>query len=173
MAKINNVSLIGYLFGSIVTVTVQDLQITAVLTAGVLLTIKLLFKQLLFVTFDEEVAKINGLPVRKINLLLAILTALTVSIAMRVVGILMVSALMVIPVAASLQISKSFKNTLFNAVIISEISVLSGLIASFYLNFASGGTIVIMASAIFVGAFTYKQLYAERVSKTDIMHSHS
>jgi len=172
MAKINNVSLIGYLFGSIVTVTVQDLQTTAVLAAGVLLTIKVVFKQLLFVTFDEEVAKINGLPVRKINMLLAVLTALTVSIAMRVVGILMVSALMVIPVAASLQISKSFKSTLCNAVIISELSVLSGLIASFYLNFASGGTIVIMASAMFVGAFAYKQLRVDRLRKTAVMQSH-
>ncbi|TCL32702.1 zinc transport system permease protein [Anaerospora hongkongensis] len=172
MAKINNVSLIGYLFGSIVTVTLQDLQITALLTAGVLLTIKIMFKQLLFVTFDEDVARINGLPVRKINLLLAVLTALTVSIAMRVVGILMVSALMVIPVAASLQISKSFKSTLYNAVIISELSVLSGLVASFYLNFASGGTIVIVASAIFAGAFAYKQFYAERVNKAEITHSH-
>jgi zinc transport system permease protein len=165
MAKTNNSNLLGYLFGSIVTVNVQDVITIAILAAGVLLTLAVLFKQLLFVTFDEEVARISGLPVRRINLVLAVLTALTVSVSMRVVGILMVSALLVIPVAASLQISKSFKSTMINAVIISEFSVVSGLVASFYLNFASGGTIVLTAALVFVAGFVYKQIIVERLGK--------
>lgn len=165
MAKTSSVNLLGYLFGSIVTVNVQDVITIAVLAAGVLLTLALLFKQLLFVTFDEDVARISGLPVRKINLVLAVLTALTVSVSMRVVGILMVSALLVIPVAASLQISKSFKSTLINAVIISELSVVIGLVASFYLSFASGGTIVLTAALAFVAGFVYKQVMTERLGK--------
>lgn len=165
MAKTSSVNLLGYLFGSIVTVNAQDVITIAVLAAGVLLTLALLFKQLLFVTFDEDVARISGLPVRKINLVLAVLTALTVSVSMRVVGILMVSALLVIPVAASLQISKSFKSTLINAVIISELSVVIGLVASFYLSFASGGTIVLTAALAFVAGFVYKQVMTERLGK--------
>lgn len=165
MAKTSSVNLLGYLFGSIVTVNAQDVITIAVLAAGVLLTLALLFKQLLFVTFDEDVARISGLPVRKINLVLAVLTALTVSVSMRVVGILMVSALLVIPVAASLQISKSFKSTLINAVIISELSVVIGLVASFYLSFASGGTIVLTAALAFVAGFVYKQVMTDRLGK--------
>jgi zinc transport system permease protein len=88
---------------------------------------------------------------------------------MRVVGILMVSALMVIPVAASLQISKSFKSTMLNAVIISEFSVISGLVAAFYLNFASGGTIVLMAALLFAAGFVYKQVFAERLGRKNFM----
>jgi zinc transport system permease protein len=160
LAKTNNVSLFGYLFGSIVTVSAQDVWTIAVLAAGVVVSLAVIFNQLLCITFDEEVARINGLPVRRINLVLAVLTALTVSIAMRVVGILMVSALMVIPVAASLQLARSFKGTLVNAVIISELAVLGGLIASFYLNFASGGTIVIAAATLFLATFIYRQLFA-------------
>ncbi len=165
MAKTSSVNLLGYLFGSIVTVNAQDVITIAVLAAGVLLTLALLFKQLLFVTFDEDVARISGLPVRTINLVLAVLTALTVSVSMRVVGILMVSALLVIPVAASLQISKSFTSTLINAVIISELSVVIGLVASFYLSFASGGTIVLTAALAFVAGFVYKQVMTERLGK--------
>ena len=165
MAKTSSVNLLGYLFGSIVTVNAQDVMTIAILAAGVLLTLALLFKQLLFVTFDEDVARISGLPVRKINLVLAVLTALTVSVSMRVVGILMVSALLVIPVAASLQISKSFKSTLINAVIISELSVVIGLVASFYLSFASGGTIVLTAALAFVAGFVYKPVMTDRLGK--------
>ncbi|MDR3589101.1 MAG: metal ABC transporter permease [Negativicutes bacterium] len=169
MAKTNAASLLGYLFGSIVTVSNQDVWTVAVLALVVLLALGVIFKELVFVTFDEEVARISGLPIKKINMVLAILTALTVSVSMRIVGILMVSALMVIPVAASLQISRSFRGTLINAVIISEVSVITGLTASFYLNFASGGTIVIVAALLFVVAFSLKQVVFEKLEKAKTM----
>jgi zinc transport system permease protein len=133
------------------------------------LILGVIFKELVFITFDEEVARISGLPIKKINTALAVLTALTVSISMRIVGILMVSALMVIPVAASLQISNSFHRTLVNAIIISEISVFVGLTISFYFNFASGGTIVITAAALFLIAFVLKQVIMEKISKAKIL----
>jgi len=169
MAKTNAVSLFGYLFGSIVTVSVQDVWTVVGLAVVVLLILGVIFKELVFVTFDEEVARISGVPIKKINMVLAVLTALTVSISMRIVGILMVSALMVIPVAASLQISHSFRSTLINAVIISEISVITGLTASFYMNFASGGTIVITAALLFMIAFILKQAVFERIGKSKTM----
>lgn len=169
MAKTNNASLFSYLFGSIVTVSVQDVKIIAMLALAVLFILGAIFKELLFTTFDEEVARISGLPIKKINMILAVLIALTVSIAMRVVGILMVSALMVIPVAASLQVSRSFRSTLINAVIISELSVLIGLTASFYLNFASGGTIVLTSAILFFIVFTVRQVILERQGKSQII----
>lgn len=162
MAKANSASLLSYLFGSIVTVSSQDVKIVAVLAGIVLLVLGVVFKELVFITFDEEAAKVSGLPVKKINMVLAILTALTVSISMRIVGLLLVSALMVVPVAASLQITQSFRGTMRNAVIISELSVIGGLLASFYLNLASGGTIVIIAVMIFICLFAAKQVMVDQ-----------
>jgi zinc transport system permease protein len=168
MAKSSNVNLISYLFGSIVTVSVQDVKMITLLATAVLGILIFSFKELLFVTFDEEVAKVSGLPVKKINMLLAVLTALTVSVSMRVVGILLISALMVIPVAASLQISNSFRKTLINAIIISEVSVIVGLFSSFYLNLASGGTIVITSVIIFIASFTVKQVVIDKSSGSSL-----
>lgn len=169
MAKTNNASLFSYLFGSIVTVSIQDVRTVAGLALVVVLILSVIFKELLFITFDEEVARISGLPIKKINMVLAVLIALTVSISMRIVGILMVSALMVIPVAASLQISQSFRSTLINAVIISEVSVVIGLIASFYLNFASGGTIVITGALLFIIAFVLRQVVFDRLGRSKVV----
>lgn len=158
MVKSNNVNLISYLFGSIVTVSESDVQTIAGLTVVVLGILFFIFKELVAVTFDEEAARVSGIPVKKINTMIAVLTALTVSVSMRIVGILLVSALMVIPVAASLQLSRSFRSTLINAVIISEISVLAGLVLSFRADLATGGTIVMTAVTIFIGAFLSKKL---------------
>lgn len=162
MSKMSNVSLIGYLFGSIVTVSPEDVMTTGVLATVVLVTIKIIYKELLFLTFDSEVACVSGLPAKAINLLFAALTAVTVSVSMRIVGILLVSALIVIPVAASLQISRSFRSTLINAVLISEVSVLAGLVTSFYLNAASGSTIVLTAVVLFALSFLAKQFVLDR-----------
>ena len=158
MMKSNNVNLISYLFGSIVTVGINDVYTIAGLTLAVLGALLFIFKELVFITFDEEAAMVSGLPVKRINTVLAVLTALTVSLSMRIVGILLVSALMVIPVAASLQISRSFRSTMVNAVIISEVSVLAGLLISFTADLATGGTIVLIAVTIFVAAFMLRQL---------------
>ncbi|MEG6585236.1 metal ABC transporter permease [Dendrosporobacter sp. 1207_IL3150] len=162
MMRSNNVNLISYLFGSIVTVTTSDVATITGLTLVVLGVLSYIFKELVYITFDEESAKVSGIPVRKINTILAVLTALTVSVSMRIVGILLVSALMVIPVAASLQISRSFRSTLINAIIISETAVISGLLVSFTANLATGGTIVIAAVAIFIILFAVKQISSVR-----------
>jgi len=164
MMKSNNVNLISYLFGSIVTVSTSDVQTIAGLTLVVLAVLRLIFKELVFITFDEEAALVSGLPVRKINTALAVLTALTVALSMRIVGILLVSALMVIPVAASLQLSRSFRSTIINAVIFSEVSVLAGLLISFTADLATGGTIVLTAVAIFVLTFAVRQLNGLKAS---------
>jgi zinc transport system permease protein len=152
-------NLLGYLFGSIVTVSRQDLLVIAMLAGIVLFILAALYKELIYISCDEEVAKVNGLPVAALNMLLAVLTALTVSVAMRVVGLLLVSALMIVPVAASLQIARSFRGALCWSVIFAQISVIAGLAASFYFDLAPGGTIVLAGVGIFIIVYAGKATF--------------
>lgn len=144
------VSLTSFLFGSIVTVSIEDLYIIGVMGIITLLTIVFFYRQLIFLAFDEETARISGLPVNGLNLLLSILTALTIVVSMRIVGLLLVSAMMVIPVACALPWRKGFLGTMLLAVGSAVIAVVVGLTASFYLNLAPGGTIVLTEGSMFV-----------------------
>ncbi|MFZ1735643.1 MAG: metal ABC transporter permease [Candidatus Moraniibacteriota bacterium] len=145
-----NSSLFNYLFGSIVTVTENDVLVIGVVSAFVIIVLFALFKPLLYVTFDEEAAQVSGMPTRFLNLTLILLTALTVSVAIPIVGVLLIAALMVIPVIAALQWKRGFTGTIIIAEIISILSVLTGIIASFYLNLATGGTIVLIMLFAFI-----------------------
>ena len=145
-----NASLFNYLFGSITTVSESDIIYIAVLGMIVLVTLFLIFKELFFVSFDEELARANGLNTRVFNIILIVLAALTVSVSMRIVGILLIAALMVIPVITAMQFGRSFKQTLILSVALSLVSVISGLFVSYYLDLASGGTIVVIALAMFL-----------------------
>lgn len=145
-----NASLFNYLFGSIVTVTSIDILVIGGVSALVILSLFALFKPLLFVTFDEEAAQVSGMPTRFLNIALILLTALTVSVAIPIVGILLIAALMVIPVVAALQWRCGFMRTVLIAEGISIVSVLFGIVASFYLNLATGGTIVLIMLLAFV-----------------------
>lgn len=156
MVRSSGTNLLSYLFGSIVTVTARDVTLIYGLGGGILLIIGLLYKELLYVSCDEDAARVNGLRVSCHNLLLVILTAVTVSVAMRVVGILLVSALMIVPVAAGLQMGRSFAGTMGWAVFFAEVSVVAGLYASFYLDFAPGGAIVLTAVLLFLLVFLSK-----------------
>jgi zinc transport system permease protein len=138
-----NVDLFSYLFGSIIAITRTDMLTIASIAIIVLSFILLLYKELFSLSFDEENAKTSGLPGRLINLFFMVLVALVIATSMRIVGILLVSALMVLPVAASMRIAKSFKQTFFYAILFGEISVLIGLLLSFEFNWLPGGTIVI------------------------------
>lgn len=151
-------NLLSYLFGSIVTVSYQDVVMIYALGVAILLIIALFYKELLFISFDEDAARVNGLRVALQNVLLAVLTAVTVSAAMRVVGILLVSALMIVPVAASLQIARSFTGAMLWSVVFAEIAAAVGLWASFYLNLAPGGSIVMTAVLIFMLTLVFKQI---------------
>jgi len=135
--------LMSYLFGSIVLLTTRDVGIIASIGTPVLLLTLLFTKEMFNITFDEEAARASGLPVKLINVGFIVLTALTIAVAMRIVGILLVSSLMILPVATAMQMARSFTGTLFCAVIIGELAVITGLVLSFYLNLPPGGTIVI------------------------------
>lgn len=152
-----SVDLFYYLFGSIVTVKQSDVFIILVLGLIVLLMVIAFYKELLFITFDEEAAKVSGIPTRFINTLLIILAALTVSLAIPIVGILLISALVVIPVVSALQLKKGFLQTIFYAEIFSICSVISGIIVSFYFNLPAGGAIVLITLLIFILTLFYKR----------------
>ena len=152
-----NTNLFNYLFGSIVTVTARDIYTIAILAVVVILTLSIFYKELVYISFDEEAAKVSGVPTRLVNTVLIILAAFTVALAIPIVGVLLIAALIVVPVVAALQLKKSFRQTIIYAEIISLVSVISGLIASFYLNLASGGTIVIIMLIIFSVIFISKR----------------
>ncbi len=165
LSKRFNADLFGYLFGSILSTTREDLLTIAILGAGVLITIRLFFKELLFVSFDEEIATISGVPVRFIYFLLLSLMALTIVVAMKIVGIILVSALLVVPAAAAHQVTHHYRTMLLLSVATGVISVVVGLSLSYRFDLASGATIVLVATAIFGilrgTAFCYKRVRAK------------
>jgi len=151
------VNLFSYLFGSITTVRQIDVYIIAALGIFVIVMLIAFYKELVYVTVDEEAAKVSGIPTKLINILLIILAALTVSLAIPIVGVLLIAALIVIPVVTALQFRQSFKKTIFIAEAISIFSVIAGIIVSFYFNLSSGGTIVLITALFFLLSLVYKK----------------
>ncbi|MER2169095.1 MAG: metal ABC transporter permease [Psychrobacillus psychrodurans] len=150
--------LFSYLFGSVSAVSRQDLWIVISIAAVVFLFLGLLFKELFVLSFDEEYAKASGLPARWIHMLFMVVTALVIAASMRIVGILLVSSLMTLPVAAAMRLSKSFKQALILSVVFGELAVLIGLVSAFYLDLAPGGTIVVTSIVILLGAILVKKI---------------
>ncbi len=145
-----NANLFSYLFGSISTVSKTDMWVTIALAVVVLLDVVFLYKELFFASFDAEIAEVSGLPVKTINFMVVMLAAVSVAISIRIVGVLLIGALMVIPVIAAMQYGRGFRFTLILSVIFSLVSVIVGLFASYYYNLASGGAIVLVALVIFL-----------------------
>lgn len=138
------------LFGSLMMVSSNDLLIVAALGFFTVLFVVLFYRPLQYLTFDEKSAKVAGLPVERLNLLLALLTALTVALSMRIVGLLLVSAMMVIPVACALQTARSFRGTITQSMVYGLVTVFLGLTISYYVNLAPGGTIVLTGTLLFL-----------------------
>lgn len=148
----------AYLFGAITTTSGTDLAVFAALAVVVLTVTVGLAPRLYAVSNDEEYARAAGLPVLAINLLLAVITAATVVISMRVVGLLLISALMVVPVATGQLLVGSFRATLVLAVGIGLVVAVGGTVTSYYANTPSGGTIVLLAVALFTVTATVTAL---------------
>ncbi|MFF0742436.1 metal ABC transporter permease [Streptomyces sp. NPDC004111] len=146
----SNANLSSYLFGSLSTVSAEDVTAICLLAGFVVLVTMGLRRQLFAVSQDEEFARVTGLPVRALNLLVAVTAAVTVTVAMRVVGLLLVSALMVVPVAAAQQISRSFTVTFVLAVTIGTAVTLAGTLTSYQYDVPPGATIVLLAIGVFV-----------------------
>ena len=145
-----DVSLFQYLFGSILTTTGTDLVVVASLGVLGLATIAFLYRGLVGAVIDEEGSRVAGVPVDLLNLVVAVLAAVTVALAMQIVGVLLIAALMVLPVIAANRVAWSLASTLALSISIGLGSVLSGLTVSYYADLAPGGTIVLTAAAAFV-----------------------
>ncbi|KWX01921.1 ABC-3 protein [Carbonactinospora thermoautotrophica] len=144
------VNLMSYLFGSLTSVSAGDVWVIVALAGCVLAVTLGLRRQLFAVCQDEEFARVAGLPVRWLNLLLAVTAAVTVTVAMRVVGLLLVSALMVVPVATAQQFTRGFRATLALALLVGVGVSVSGVMFSYYADVASGASIVVLAIGVFV-----------------------
>ncbi len=142
-------NLTGYLFGAISTVNREDLVVFAVLSGVVILVTTLMRSRLFAIAQDEEYARATGMPVLRVNILLAVLTAVTVVVSMRVVGLLLISALMILPNASGQFLGRSFRASMRWAVLIGVLTSTGGVVLSFYADTPSGGTIVLLAIAVF------------------------
>ena len=152
LARGFNADLFAILFGSILTVTSGDVWLIVALGAVVTLAIGCFYKQLLAITLHEDLARTSGVPVGALNLLLTVLTALTTVVAMRMVGVLLVSAMIVIPALTGFALGRSFHTATAIAIGIALLSMTSGLIAAYYLRLAAGGAVVLTALLIFAAA---------------------
>ena len=147
-----DVNLFQYLFGSILTITRSDLVLIAALGAVGIATIALLYRAFAAIIVDEEGARVAGVPIGSLNVALAVLAAVTVALSMRVVGILLVAALMVLPVSAAGRLAGSMRSTLMLSMAIGLASVLAGLTVSYYADLPPGGTVVLVAAAVYLSA---------------------
>lgn len=160
--------LFSFLFGSILLVSVNDTLAILALAGVVLATVIVLHKKFMYITFDEEQAKVSGLDITRMNYLFVVLASVTAVVSMRLVGILLVSALIVIPNITALLFGRGFKKTAIISVSVSVFSVLTGIAVSYAFNLAPAGTIVLVSAATFVAALvgryaTRKQAAAEEV----------
>jgi zinc transport system permease protein len=147
-----DVNLFAFLFGSILTVTREDLLVVAVLGAGGLATVAVLYRALVGVVVDEEGARVAGVPVIALNVLVAGLAGLTIGLSMQIVGILLIAALMVLPAIASGRVAWSMRSSLVLAMAIGLASVFAGLTLAYYADLPPGGAIVLVAAGAFVAA---------------------
>lgn len=142
--------LFSFLFGSILLVSVADTMAILAMAGAVLAIVIVLYKKLVYVTFDEEQAKVSGLQISALNYLFVVLASVTAVVSMRLVGILLVSALIVIPNVTALLFGKGFKKTALISVGISIFSVLTGIAVSYAFNLAPAGAIVLVSTAAFL-----------------------
>lgn len=153
-----NTDLYSYLFGSVSAVSRTDLWTILFISICVVAVVYFLYKELFLLSFDEEYAKASGIAAKSVHFIFIVMVALVIAASMRIVGILLVSSLMTLPVAASIRIAKGFKQTIIYSVLFGETSVLGGLISSYYLDLAPGGTIVVIAVVILILTIMIKKL---------------
>ena len=152
-----NVDLFSYLFGNILAIGGTEVWMSVGLSLGVISAIVLFYWDLFSMTFDEEYAKVSGTKTERLNIFLAILTALTVILSVKVVGILLVSALLILPAMTALQISRRFARAMLVSVLVSLVAVFLGILVSFIFDIPSGATIVLLLVLGFVLALLFKK----------------
>ena len=147
----------SFLFGSILTVSVFDTVLVAALSVVSVATLILLYHQLVYIAFDEEAARIAGVRVRLLNYVFNVLVASAISVAIRIVGVLVISSMIALPVASALQFEKGFKATLVLSVVFSVADIMLGLILSYYLGVAPGGFTALVSVAVLLLVIVVKR----------------
>lgn len=158
LSKGFNVDLFSYLFGNILAISTAEVILSALLSIVVLAAVYFFYWDLFSATFDEEYAKTTGIKTHFINNLLTILTAVTVVLAIRMVGVMLVSALLILPAVTALQLSPSFKKAMAISAAVSLLSVILGITFSFFLDLPTGAAIVMINVVFFGGALVYKKI---------------
>jgi zinc transport system permease protein len=153
-----NVDLFSYLFGNILSINSTEVVLSVALSLIVLVTIYFFYWDLFSATFDEEYAKTTGIQINSINAILTALTAITVVLAIKMAGVMLVSALIIFPAVSALQISKGFRPAIFISSAISLISVIFGITLSFFIDLPTGATIVMLNALFFILAIAYKKI---------------
>jgi zinc transport system permease protein len=157
-----NVDLFSYLFGNILAVSQVEVILSVVLSLVLIVIITLFYHDLLAVTFDEDAAKTTGINVKRINAILVLMTSLTVVLAMKVVGIMLISSLLILPSVTALQVTRSFRMTLMVACLLGVLSVVLGVFISFVADMPTGATIVILNFCFFISLLLAKKLTSGR-----------
>ncbi|KXZ40311.1 zinc transport system permease protein [Alkalithermobacter thermoalcaliphilus JW-YL-7 = DSM 7308] len=158
ISKNRAVNFMSYLFGSIGSISNFDIIVMIFLSLVIIVFLKLYFYKLFYISFDEEGARVSGISVKTINTIFIVLVSLVIVICMRIVGILLISSMLVIPIASAMRISKSFRSTLILSFLFSQVSVLSGIILSYYYDLASGGIIVLINIFILLACIVHKKV---------------
>ena len=164
-----NNDLFNYLFGSVSAVSLTDLYTIIAISVIVIAMIILFYKELVTLSFDEDHASISGIHAKRIHFLFIILTALVIAATMRIVGVLLVSALMTLPVAAAMRLTKSFKQTMFISMLFGELAVIIGLVTGYYFSIPPGGTIVMVSVVILLLAI-FKNRTFSKINKGASFH---
>ena len=151
-----NIDIFSFLFGNILSISQTEVVTSIALSIAVLLIIFFFYHDHFATAFDEEFARISGIDTRKINAVLVLLTGITVVLAMKIVGIMLTSSLLILPPVTALQIARSFRNTMVMSSVFGVVSVIMGINASFALNLPTGATIVIVNFLLFITAYIYK-----------------
>jgi zinc transport system permease protein len=153
-----NVDLFSYLFGNILSISTTEVLISIALSIVLLTVILCYYHELLSVTFDEESARVSGIKTERINMILVLLTAVTVVLAMKMVGVMLISALLVLPPVTALQMAKGFKLTIVISAAAGVLSVVLGIFTSFVMDLPAGATIVIINFLFFISTLVYKSV---------------
>src|SRR5690625_4790779 len=153
-----NNDLFNYLFGSVSAVSKNDFLTILGISIFIVVILFIFYKELLTLSFDEEHATVSGIHSKRIHFLFIVLTALVIAASIRIVGVLLVSALMTLPVASAMRFAVSFKQLIFYSIVFAELSVVVGLISGYYLSIPPGGTIVMIAVFILIISLAFKRL---------------
>ena len=150
----------SFMFGSILTVTRMDMIMVLILSVISVLTLILLYHQMVYIAYDEEAAKVAGVRVRLINYIFSILVASAIAVSIRIVGVLVLSSMIALPVATALQFERGFRSTLLLSVLFSVVDIMSALFISYYLNVAPGGFTALISVFVLLLVLVAKRIHS-------------